>query len=117
MKNVCLLAAAAAALAAPAFADDIVLSAPSKGLSLHDGPADMTAYYEPAAEAGLLEVVATYAPRDGAREPGRLILRMRDGDAVSFTLPGIENVTYSFARAGEEITVRGDARVRTASVD
>lgn len=117
MKNVCLLAAIAAAFAAPVFADDIVLKAPGKGLSLHDGPADMTAYYEPADEAGLLEVVATYAPRDGSRDTGRLVLRMRDGDGVSFALPGIQNVTYSFARAGDYVTVRGDERVRTASAE
>ena len=117
MKNVCLLAAIAAAFAAPALADDIVLKAPTQALSLHDGPADMTAYYEPAAETGLLEVVATYAPRDGSREPGRLVLRMRDGDGVSFSLPGIEGVSYAFARAGDYVTVRADERLRTASAE
>lgn len=117
MKNVCLLAAIAAAFAVPAFADDIVLKKPASALSLHDGGTDMTAYYEPATEAGLLEVVATYAPQDGAREPGRLVLRMRDGDGVSFGLPGIQNVTYSFARAGDYVTVRADERLRTASAE
>jgi hypothetical protein len=117
MKNVSLLAAIAAVFAAPAFAEDFVLNGPDKGLSLHEGPADLIAYYQPAEEAGLLEVVATYAPRDGAREPGRLVLRMRDGDGVSFKLPGIADVTYSFARAGEDVTVRSFPEILTASAE
>jgi hypothetical protein len=116
MKNVCLLAAIATAFAAPSFAEDFVLSAPDAGMSLHEGPVDMTAYYEPAAD-GLLEVTATYAPRDGSDAAARLVLRMRDGDGVSFALPGIPGVTYSFARAGEAVTVRSFPELRTASAE
>lgn len=117
MKNVSLLAAIAAVFAAPVFAEDFVLNGPAKGLSLHEGPADLVAYYQPTDEAGLLEVVATYATRDGAREPGRLVMRMRDGDGVSFKLPGIAGVTYSFARAGDDVTVRSFAEIVTASAE
>ncbi|MFQ8431172.1 hypothetical protein [Amaricoccus sp. W119] len=119
MKKVSLLAAAAALLAAPAFAEDFVLKAPNQGMSLHEGPVDMTAYYEPAegAEAGLVKVTATYATRDAARETGRLVMVMRDGDGVSFELPGLPGATYSFARAGDVVTVRSVAELRTASVE
>ncbi|TPE50188.1 hypothetical protein [Amaricoccus solimangrovi] len=116
MKNVSLLAAAAAVFAAPAFAEDFVIKAPGQGMSLHEGPVDMVAYYQPA-EDGLLEVTATYAARDGAGEPARLVLGMRDGDGVSFRLPGVPNVTYSFARAGDYVTVRSFEEIRTASAE
>jgi hypothetical protein len=117
MKNVSLLAAIAAVFAAPAFAEDFVLNGPVKGMSLHEGRADLTAYYVPAEEAGLVEVTATYAVRDGSGEPRRLVLRMRDGDGVSFKLPGIPDVTYSFARAGDDVTVRSFPEMRTASAE
>lgn len=113
--------AAAALAAAPAFAEDFVLRAPLQSASLHEGPVDMNAYYEPTeefgAEAGLLKVTATYATRDAAPETGRLVLVMRDGDGVSFELPGLPGATYSFARAGDVVTVRSTAELRTASVE
>lgn len=117
MKNASLLAAAATAFALPAFADDITLDTALQARSLHDGPADMTVYYQPAAETGFVEVTATYAPRDGSRAPGRLVLRLRNGDGVSFALPGIQDVTYSFARAADTVTVRATPALKTASVE
>lgn len=122
MKKLSLLAAAAALVAAPAFAEDFVLRTPFQGQSLHEGPVSMNAYFEPAgdfagADADLLKVTATYATRDAAPETGRLVLVMRDGDGVSFELPGLPGATYSFARAGDVVTVRSTAELRTASVE
>jgi hypothetical protein len=42
---------------------------------------------------------------------------MRDGDGVSFKLPGIADVTYSFARAGDDVTVRSFPEILTASAE
>lgn len=103
-----------ATLAAPAFAGESTMAAPAQAVSLHDGALDMVVYYRPVAE-GALEVTATYAPRDAGGAPARLVMAMREGDAVEFALPGHQGVSYAFARHENDVTVTTATGERTAS--
>lgn len=96
--------APAALVPAAAGADSITLDAPMTGDSLQSSEVDMSVYYI-ALEGGAYEVVATYLGRDGAADPQRLIMALRDGDAVRFGLPGHMETRFAFARDGAEVTV------------
>lgn len=93
---------AAMLLAAPSAAEEVTLAAAVHAGSLHDGPLDMVLYYVPVA-GGLLEVTGTYAPKAGGKAR-RFVMRLSDGDAVSFAMPGYPQTTYRFARAGAMVT-------------
>lgn len=93
---------ALAAIAGAASADQITLTQPMSGATLHDGGTDM-AVYMTEVDAGL-EVVATYTPAE-TYAPMRVAMVLADGDDVSFGLPGAPGAHYTFARAGEDVTV------------
>lgn len=93
---------ALAATAGAASADEITLTKPLSGATLHEGAVDM-AVYMTEADAGL-EVVATYTPSE-TYAPSRVAMVLADGDSVSFGLPGAPTAYYTFARAGDNVTV------------
>lgn len=101
--------AAAVAVAAPlsAGADMIALSAPLASASLHKGGIDMNVYYTTQDDNGF-EVVATYAPAATPAEAARLRMRLADGDAVHFALPGHEATIYTFERSGATVAVSAE---------
>ena len=96
------ITAFAIALAGAASADQIPLTEPLSGASLHDGGVDMNVYMTEG-DAGL-EVVATYTPSE-TYAPARVAMVLADGDAVSFALPGAPSAHYAFARTGGDVTV------------
>jgi hypothetical protein len=97
-----LLAVATSAL--PAVADEMTVDRPIAAASLHDGPLDMVAYYLPAADGGL-EVTATFVAREDGARPMRVVMRLADGDEVSFAMPGHLEALYCFARRGPALSV------------
>lgn len=87
-------------------AEEIVLTAPMQGASLHTGKIDMAVYYLDHTDH--FEVVATYVEADGAYDPARLRMGLVDGDDVSFGLPGMTQVRYRFSRVGDQVTVKAN---------
>jgi hypothetical protein len=102
-------AAAVAALAGPALAEEMTMSRAIEAASLHEGPLDMVAYYEPARD-GALEVTATFAPREAEAASMRVVMALRNGDDVAFGLPGYPQVLYRFVRTGQDVTVSAEVR-------
>ncbi|MBX2856576.1 MAG: hypothetical protein KTR21_16430 [Rhodobacteraceae bacterium] len=102
-----ILAAIALLTASAAHADEITLSQPLAGASLHDAGVDMSVYWTEA-ESGL-EVVATYAVRDAAFESHRLVMVLNDGDKVSFGLPQRREAYYTFSRIGDVVSVQAES--------
>jgi hypothetical protein len=97
----------AALIAGPALAEQMTMTRAIQAASLHEGPLDMVAYYEPA-PGGVLEVIATFAPRVTtimAAAPMRIVMGLGDGDDVAFAMPGYPQAMYRFARAGAAVTV------------
>jgi putative glutamine amidotransferase len=87
--------------------------------SLHEGPLDMVAYYEPA-PSGALEVTATFASRVVrvmSAGPMRVLMALGDCDDVAFAMPGYPDALYRFVRAGDAVTVsvRRSARPATSA--
>lgn len=107
-----ILAAAALAATAPAFADEVRMSAPIEAGSLTGGGVALVAYYVPLADDAF-EVTATWLGADDA-EPSRLVMRLEDGDAVSFSLPGHLDTRLTFARAFETVTLRAEPAAAVA---
>lgn len=93
-----------AGLAFQVMADESSMSRPIEAATLHDGPLDMVAYFQPDAE-GKLVVTATFAARVSDAEPMRVVLALADGDDVAFAMPGFLEAVYHFTRAGERVTV------------
>lgn len=109
------LAAGVLALAAlPAAADEIRLDVPLAAASLHDGGVDMVVYY--LEHADHFEVVATYVAQQAPDAPARLHMGLVEGDRVSFGLPGLPGMTYSFSRTGAVIAVEATPADTSAHV-
>jgi hypothetical protein len=98
------VAVAAVLLAGPTLAEQTTMSRAIEAASLHEGPLDMVAYYQPA-PGGVLEVTATFASRDARAEPKRIVMGLGEGDDVAFAMPGYPQALYRFVRAGESVTV------------
>lgn len=106
MKTTIAAATALALTAGATFADTITLSDPMAGATLHETDLDMSVYWTEA--DGALALVATYVTDDAATDPARLQMHLKDGDAVSFGLPGVQDRLFTFARDGETVTVASD---------
>ncbi len=94
-------------------ADSISLDTPMAAASLHEGHVDMVVYFLDRSDH--FEVVATFAARDSAYDPARLRMRLAEGDAVSFALPGHIETQYSFSRLTDVVTISAnpiDAKFR-----
>jgi hypothetical protein len=76
----------------------------------------MVVYYVPV-DGDLLEVTATFAPKD-AGDPLRVVMGLADRDSVAFSIPGYEDSRYAFSRSGEEVTVsvENDLHLRAAAL-
>jgi hypothetical protein len=97
-------AALLAALAGPVLAEETTVRRAIEAASLHEGPLDMVAYYQPA-PAGALAVTATFLAREPEAEPMRVVMGLGDGDDVAFAIPGYPQALYRFARFGDAVTV------------
>ncbi len=87
-------------------ADQINLTAPMQGASLHEGGVDMAVYFLD--QKDVFEVVATYVDTTEPYDPARLRMGLTDGDAVHFSLPGLRHVFYTFERTGDSIRVSAE---------
>jgi hypothetical protein len=111
------LAAALPVLAAPAFADEVRTSTSVAAAALSTEKVAMVSYFVPAGN-DLYDVTATWVARGGST-PQRLVLKLDDGDRVSFTLPGHEETTFTFAREIDAVIISSeptDAGFRNASL-
>jgi hypothetical protein len=84
-------------LAASVAAEDGVMSNPIQAASLHEGPLDMVAYWTHLDDGGV-EVTATFIARTAGAQPMRIVMRLVEGDDVSFGIPGYRSALYRFAR-------------------
>ncbi|QDL91564.1 hypothetical protein FDP22_07060 [Paroceanicella profunda] len=103
MKPLILAALLGAAGTFTAQADTLTLSAPMSGGTVHSGALDMSIYWTPSDEA--FEVVAFYTARGDDAAPGKLQMRLEDGDRVVFGLPGHAGTAFSFERTAGALTV------------
>lgn len=96
-----------AGVAFSALAEESMIENAMASASLHQGPLDMVATYEPSG-ADALAVSATFAPRTGtmmSAGPTRVVVALGDGDAVAFSVPGYPQAVYRFARTGAAVSV------------
>lgn len=110
--------AVAAALALPlaAQAETITLASAEAGATLHSTTVDMSVYWTEAAE-GAVELTALYAAKADAADTGRLVMTLVDGDAVTFGLPGHVGQQFTFARAGDVVTVTADSAAQQLALN
>ncbi len=85
-------------------AGEISLTAPMQGATLHEAGLDMSVYFTEA--SGGYEVVATYVSANAT--PNRIRMLLTDGDNVSFSLPGHNNVVYNFNRNQTKVGVTAE---------
>lgn len=110
------LATAGLAFAAlPAHADEVRTVTPIEARSVSVAGVDMVAYFVPGAD-DLYDVTATWTDGTSLR---RLVLRLDDGDSVTFALPGHADTLYTFARESARLiisTATSDGAFRNASL-
>lgn len=108
-------AALLAALApAAVLADTVTLTAPRSGATLQGETVDMSIYFTDGID-GAYELVATSVSDAAPDQPQRLIMALSEGDDVSFSLPGHEEVLYNFERTGGIVTVSGEPATFSAN--
>jgi hypothetical protein len=105
-----ILVAAFAAAAVPALAEEVRLVRPSQAASLATGSVTFSAYFVPLPDASY-RVTATWLDA-GHVEPIRLSVRLDEGDAISFSLPGHPETRYTLMRDLDAATVRATPVVR-----
>ncbi|SFE39318.1 hypothetical protein [Roseivivax sediminis] len=88
--------------AVPATAGETVLVSSGDGATLTEYGVAVSVYWTETDDAAA-EVVATYKPVVAPAEPARLAMRLEDGDAVSFGLPGIPGLSLAFEHTGEGV--------------
>lgn len=115
LKALVTFALATAAL--PAFAGEVRTTTPMQAQSIATPAVDMVAYFVPVDGEGY-EVTATWlgAEDDG---PSRLVMRLADGDRVSFALPGHKDTLYTFERDFDAVTISAEpveSEIRSASL-
>lgn len=98
-------AALLAALApAAVLADSVTLTAPGHGATLQGETVDLSVRFTDGSD-GAYEVVAVYVSTAAPDQPQHLIMALREGDDVTFALPGHAEVLYNFERVGGIVTV------------
>lgn len=114
MKTILFSAVAALGLAAPAFAEVAVLSAPLQAGSLHTGALDVAAYRLDL-PGGAHEVTAMFRGR-ASEGPQRVVMRLEGQDEVQFSMPGEPDTIYTFASTGDAVEISAQrASVQIAS--
>lgn len=104
------LVAALAAIALPLPAEEVRLVRPVEAATLATGSVVFNAYFVSLPDDGV-EVTAFW--REGAQaDSTRLTIRLDEGDAVSFSLPGHPETRFTLARDLDAVTVRATPVVR-----
>jgi hypothetical protein len=94
-----------AGLAYGAMAEESAMHRAIEAASLHQGPLDMVAYFQPG-ETGAVVVTATFVERDAPEaRPMRVVMAMADGDDLAFAMPGFREALYRFRRDEGTVTV------------
>ncbi|WP_134681515.1 hypothetical protein [Paracoccus ravus] len=107
MNKILALTLAASLAPFAASAAEVTLAAPMHGATLQGEAADMSVYYL-TDDSQAFHVVAVYADKAAPGERHQIMMQMNDGDAVRFALPHHPAELYSFARNGENITVKSE---------
>ena len=79
----------------------MTIDQPSESASMHHDGIGVAMRYQ--FVEGQMEVIATFLDGDAAKE---VILRMDDGESLSFALPGHNGSLYSFSRRGDALTAK-----------
>ena len=94
-----------AGLAYGAMAEESAMHRAIQAASLHQGPLDMVAYFQPG-ETDAVVVTATFVERDAPEaQPMRVVMAMADGDDLAFAMPGFREALYRFHRDAGIVTV------------
>jgi hypothetical protein len=104
------LVAAFAAAAVPALAEEVRLMRPSEPASLATGTVTFSAYFVSLPDESY-RVTAIWVDA-GDAEPVRLSVRLDEGDAISFSLPGHPETRFTLVRDLDAVTVRATPVVR-----
>ncbi|AUH33544.1 hypothetical protein [Paracoccus tegillarcae] len=92
---------------AAVMAETATLTVPLAGATIQNEEADMSVYFVDG-EDGAVTVYAAYVTDDAPYAPNRLTMSLQNGDDVTFSLPGLPETNYSFARTGGIVTVTGE---------
>jgi len=94
-----------AGVAYGAMAEESAMHRAIEAASLHEGPLDMVAYFQPG-ESGAVVVTATFVARDAAEAlPMRVVMALGDGDDLAFAMPGFRQALYRFRREAGTVNV------------
>jgi hypothetical protein len=106
-----------AGVAYGAMAEESAMHRAIEAASLHEGPLDMVAYFQPG-ESGAFVVTATFLAREAPEaQPMRVVMALADGDDVAFAMPGFQEALYRFRRDAGTVTVSvREARPLTGAV-
>ncbi len=107
MKMVISAAIIGAMFTTAAGAEDAALVKPIQAGSLHEGPLDMVAYYVPLRNEAY-EVTATFIGRMPGDQPMRVVMKMDEGDDVSFAMPGYRSAQYRFQLSEGSVDISVD---------
>lgn len=88
-----------------ALAGEVVLKQPMQGVTLSDEGLDMALYFVEGSGGTSYEVVGTYSTKQDPDDVHRIMMSLNQGDGVSFSLPGHEQMSYSFKRVGNYVSV------------
>jgi hypothetical protein len=101
----------AASFVLPAFAGEARMSRPIEAGSLAEDGVSLVAYYVPLADDAY-EVTATWLGADDA-EAHRLVMRLAEGEDVTFALPGHPGLLYTFAREFDAVRISTEPAAET----
>jgi hypothetical protein len=90
------VAAVGALVATAAVAETARIESPHHTVTLNEGPLDVSASWTPL-DDGAYEVTATFTGH-GDAAPMRVVMRLAEGDDVSFSMPGHRGTLYRFTR-------------------
>jgi hypothetical protein len=111
MKTIAAFGVAAGLLLAAiptAKAEEVTLARPMDGATLTSDGIAMSLYYVGIDDGGF-ELVATYIGESEREHPSRIVMRLADGDATAFGLPGYPGMLFEFARTGNVVVIRSKA--------
>ena len=83
----------------------VTIDQPTQSANLQHAGIDVAMRYQ--FIEGQMEVIATFA---GHGQPQEVVLRMDDGESLSFALPGQGGSLYSFTRQGDALTARVETK-------
>ncbi|MDS9469490.1 hypothetical protein RGQ15_18145 [Paracoccus sp. MBLB3053] len=88
-------------------AEAVTLNEPLSGATLISHETDVSFYFSET-DTEAFRIHASYVAKIDHGNPKHLMMDLRDGDSVSFSLPAHLNEVLTFSRDGDSVTVKND---------